>query len=232
MCGAFLAIATGDTTAGKRRQVSLQSAYHLGRLLTYTLLGAAAGAAGGMLNLATTLAGLRPIAAALAGGMMIVFALIALLRHQGVHIDRLPLPAFWTNLLHRGHRAAMNRPPRLRAFSIGLLTTLLPCGWLYAFAITAAGTASPFLGALAMAVFWAGTLPALIAVGAGLRAFLGPIGRKAPILTCIALLAAGLFTLSGRLLLDPATLLARIHPQHVQGTTSVPSPKAPCHDAN
>ena len=103
----------------------------------------------------------------------------------------------------------MNRPPVVRAALIGLLTTLLPCGWLYAFVITAAGTASPMYGGLTMVVFWLGTLPMMVALGATLRGFTGALGRRMPVITCLALMAIGLFTLVNRARLDPGLLAAR-----------------------
>src|SRR5699024_3311669 len=118
----------------------LQTTYHLRRLASYTVLGAAAGAAGSLLNLAGALARIRPLAAVLAGGTMVLFGVVALLRIKGVRLGHLPLPAGWTRAAQRGHAAAMSLPPTTRALSIGLLTTMLPCGWLYAFAVTAAGT--------------------------------------------------------------------------------------------
>lgn len=64
-------------------------------------------------------------------------------------------------------RRLMDRPPVVRAAATGLFTTLLPCGWLYAFVVTAAGTGSgtPLHGAALMAVFWLGTLPMMLTVG-------------------------------------------------------------------
>ena len=100
---------------------------------------------------------------------------------------------------------------RLACVTIGLLTTLLPCGWLYSFAITAAGTGSAWKGMLAMTAFWLGTLPALVLVGAGVKRILGPMGRRLPALTCVALVAAGLYTLLGRTLIDPVALAAKIN---------------------
>ena len=91
------------------------------------------------------------------------------------------------------------------ALLIGMLTTLLPCGWLYAFAITAAGTASPLWGALTMAVFWAGTLPVLVAVGAGAAKLTGALGARAPVLTTCALIGVGLWTVAGRLTVPTLT---------------------------
>jgi sulfite exporter TauE/SafE len=208
MCGAFVALAIGSARQGWRISARLQVAYHLGRLVTYTLLGAAAGTAGSLLDLAGALAGLKPLAAVLAGASMVVFGVMAFLRARGCQLSlgRLRLPQAWTRLVQRGHRAAFDRPPLMRAALIGLLTTLLPCGWLYAFAIVAAGTGSAARGALAMSAFWAGTLPALVSLGAGLHNLLGPLKRSVPALTSIALVAVGLYTLAGRWMLDPAVM--------------------------
>ena len=230
MCGAFLAVAIGDRTAGWQRAATLQAVYHLGRLTSYVALGAAAGAAGRLMNLAGALAGIRPIAAALAGAAMIAFGAITLLRARGWQIKHMGLPQSWLNLMQQGHRVAMDRPPMIRALSIGLLTTLLPCGWLYAFVVTAAGTGTPLRGALAMAAFWAGTLPALIAVGAGIRGVLGSLGRRLPTLTVIALVAAGLFTLTGRAALDPAAVARRVQTAQSGLPTTQTPPCCDIHD--
>ena len=221
MCGAFLAIATGaDRTAGFRRGAALQAAYHGGRLISYTCLGAAVGAAGQLVNVAGRFAGLRTAAAILAGAAMITFGITTLLRSKGVAIHHLRLPESWLKLMRRGHQVAMDRPPMIRAFGIGLLTTMLPCGWLYAFAVTAAGTGSPLRGATAMAAFWAGTLPALLTVGAGVRGVLGPIGRRLPTLTIIGLIAAGIFTLTGRAALDPSALARKVQARSAVANTA------------
>lgn len=206
MCGAFLAIAVGGDLGASKPAARVQAAYHVGRLLSYVALGAAAGSAGRLLDLAGSLAGIRPIAAALAASAMILFGLTAFLRTRGVHLSRLPLPTFVTSLSRAGYRVAMRHPPLPRAFAIGLLTTLLPCGWLYAFAITAAGTGSAGLGAVTMAAFWAGTLPVLVALGTGLQRLSGPLARRLPAVTSLVLVAVGLYTLAGRLSLDPAAL--------------------------
>lgn len=86
----------------------------------------------------------------------------------------------------------------LRAASIGLLTTLLPCGWLYAFVVTAAGTADPVMGGVTMAVFWVGTLPMLIAVGTLARRATGALGSKLPAITAGAVIVVGVVTVIDR----------------------------------
>jgi len=91
---------------------------------------------------------------------------------------------------------------------------------------------------LAMATFWAGTLPALVFVGAGLRRALGPVGRRLPVLTCIALVGAGLYTLAGRTLIDPVALAGRINfsqagAQSTDKTVSLPNSSGlPCCDTH
>src|SRR5206468_1653651 len=92
--------------------------------------------------------------------------------------------------------------------------------------VTAAGTASPWIGATAMAVFWLGTLPVMIALGATIRGVAGAFGRRLPTLTCLALMGMGLFTLVHRARLDPVALAGRIAAMSPQGT--VDRTKLPC----
>jgi sulfite exporter TauE/SafE len=166
---------------------------------------------------------------------MVFFAAIALLRVRGVRVRRIGLPGPWVRATQRGYRSAMARPPLVRSAAIGLLTTMLPCGWLYAFAVTAAGTGSPLAGACVMAVFWAGTLPMLVSLGVGLRGVLGPVGRRAPALTAVVLALTGIYTLVGRAALGPADLLARLRTtaphRQTAGIVAVPTANAgelPC----
>src|SRR5581483_1669212 len=99
MCGAFLALATGSpdkaAPGGWKTPAACQAAYHLGRLVTYVALGAAAGAAGRLLNLAGALAGLSRAAAVVAGATMICFAAVAFLRARGVRVRRMSMPGPW-----------------------------------------------------------------------------------------------------------------------------------------
>jgi len=190
-----------DPTTDRRRAPSrtrLQVMYHGGRLVTYTALGALGGALGAAVDLGGNSLGIQRVALTLAGACMLLFAATALLRTLGARIPRAPLPSSLKRLVAAGHRAAMGLRPDRRALAIGMLTTLLPCGWLYAFAITAAGTGSPVLGAVVMVAFWLGTLPALAALGYGVQSLTGVLGRRLPIVTSIVLAAVGLWTLMGR----------------------------------
>jgi uncharacterized protein len=205
MCGAFVAFAvgTGDQP-GVRHKALLNAAYHGGRLITYTALGALGGALGAAIDLGGDYIGLQRTAAIAAGSVMIVFGIVTLLRIQGVKLPKAPVPAALRELVGAGQGLAMGMRPIPRALTIGLLTTLLPCGWLYAFAITAAGTASPVYGALTMAAFWLGTLPALVALGAGIQSLTGALGKRIPTVTAIAIVLVGLYTVMHRLELSSA----------------------------
>ncbi|MEM6654377.1 MAG: sulfite exporter TauE/SafE family protein [Planctomycetota bacterium] len=223
MCGPFCGVAVG-ATGGSRGGVRLHAAYHLGRLATYLVMGAAAGAVGSLLNLASTLAGLQPIALAAAGGLMVLFGLVELARVKRVKIPgaRLRPPAAITRLLQAGQRYASRQHGVPRALTVGLLTTLLPCGWLYAFVVTAAGTGGPLPAMLVMTAFWLGTLPVLLTLGVSVRRLAGAFGQKLPVVTALALIAVGLVTLSGRSSLSASTLTTAVVADAADSPESVP----------
>lgn len=85
-----------------------------------------------------------------------------------------------------------------RGLVTGLLTALLPCGWLYLFALFAAGTGSVASGVLVMAAFWLGTVPALVSLVAGTRALSVRFRRAIPVGAAALLILGGCFTASGR----------------------------------
>ncbi len=209
MCGAFLAFAVvgvpGAAPAAPR--FLLQAAYHGGRLVTYAALGLVSGLVGQALDVGAAAAGFQRVALVLAGSMMIGFGVVAMLRHLGVRVSAPPAPAFMRETLMRAHRRIAGWSPVARALAVGLLTTLLPCGWLYAFAVTAAGTGSAVWGAATMAVFWVGTLPALVTLGIGLQRAGGSLARRIPLLTSVVLVGVGVWTLGGR-----AGLIGHIFP--------------------
>lgn len=208
MCGAFVAFAVADSEGKPGQRVALNAAYHGGRLATYVALGMAAGSVGALLDLSGALVGISRVAMSLAGAVMVIFGISAAMAAMGKRSLRMPVPKFMQKLLAVGHKAAMQLSPVRRALMIGLLTTLLPCGWLYAFAAVAGGTASPWLGGVTMAVFWLGTLPVLVSLGVGVQRLSGVFGRKLPHATALALILVGLWTLVGRGGLDAASLAA------------------------
>lgn len=199
MCGAFLAVALdGAQPTSPAERFNRQLAYHSGRLITYLTMGMIAGLLGSAVDLAGSSVGLQRAAAMLAGGMMIVFAIFSLARHFGYTGFRALVPPFMQQALLAGHRFIGAWGPLMRALAMGLLTTLLPCGWLYAFLIAAGALANPLHSAIVMIVFWLGTLPLLTLFGVGTQALSGWLRKSLPVATSIILLVLGGLALSGR----------------------------------
>ena len=95
-------------------------------------------------------------------------------------------------------RSARQRPPLVRAALLGLSSALLPCGWLYAFVVLAAGAGSAVQGALLLAAFWCGTLPALLGLGLGVERLTQRWRAQLPRLSALLLLSLGVYNLATR----------------------------------
>ncbi len=207
MCGAFVC-----TYAGQRTDIGpswpLHGAYHAGRLVSYSLLGALAGSIGAGVNRMGALAGVSRAAAVLGGSLMVLWAASSIASSLGVRTG-FAAPGWAARTLGAAVTRAQGTPPAIRAASIGLLTTLLPCGWLYAFVATAAGTGSATAGAGVMAIFWLGTVPALLAIGLGAQRIFGRFVRRLPIASAVVVLVLGVLAIAGRMRApvsgDPAT---------------------------
>lgn len=192
MCGALVAFTAGFGDEKRPSVVATQSCYHGGRLVSYLLLGVVAGLLGAALDLGGSLVGVQRIASLVAGVTIALVGASTLFRMSGARTPRVPIPGFLLTLVRATHRRAFELSPLKRALVIGLVTPLLPCGWLYAFAAVAAGAGGPVAGALVMAAFWVGTVPALVGVVAGVRLAAGRLGRALPIIAGVVMVAAGL----------------------------------------
>ncbi len=161
--------------------------YHLGRFTTYTSLGALAGAA-------TTLSASTPVFGWLSGALLVVAAGLMALQAFGLSTGaRSPLAA---GLAHLAGPLSVSHRPAAR-YALGVVLGFLPCGLLYGALAAAGGTASARQGALAMAAFACGTVPALVAVGWGglfIRRRLRDVARwiATPLLLANALLMLSL----------------------------------------
>ena len=65
------------------------------------------------------------------------------------------------------------------------------------------GVGSGLYGMLVMAIFWLGTVPALVAIGLGAQRVFGPLRRRLPTLGALTVMVMGLLALSGRLHTSP-----------------------------
>lgn len=158
MCGPFVMAQTlARMGAGPVRLAGAALVpYHLGRFVSYTALGAGLGGLGGALASIPGLRAAIPVLLALAG---LLFALQALGKAFGAQSGGL---AAW---LGRTVRPLLDAPGPARGFALGVALGFLPCGFLYAALAAAAGSGGAVDGALAMAGFVLGTVPALLVVG-------------------------------------------------------------------
>lgn len=138
--------------------------YHLGRLLSYVTLGIFAGSLG-QFFLNSDFILLRYISAFLFSFMLIWMGL----RWTAPRLAQRYLPHIQSHalfqFLHRIQKFHLNQS----ALIVGLLTALLPCGWLYTYVTAAIATQSPYAGAMIMSLFWLGGMPALSALPSMVR---------------------------------------------------------------
>ena len=159
MCSPFVLFVSRRYTppgGGRRAGVAAQGWYTAGRVVTYAVLGAVAGALGGVVELAGTLIGLQRAAAVVAGGALVIWALVAL-------SDLAPRLGAGGSLFARVAGALKGRVPG-HPFATGLFLGLLPCGLLYSALIAAVARGGALEGAAALALFGLGTAPALLGV--------------------------------------------------------------------
>ena len=213
MCGPLALLASSSVLPRPRqsRQVYVPAvaAYHGSRILAYAIAGAIAGLLGAGIQETGSLLGLQRLAARLAGGSMLVIGLLGVVRLASGASHAALLPAWLQKRLAAGHAWARGQSPLVRASAIGLLTAILPCGWLFAFLIVAAGTAQPFSGALVMAVFALGSVPALAGMALSLTLLAGRFRRAIPWCSAILITFVGAVTLLERSQVDLEPLMAQ-----------------------
>ncbi len=168
MCGG---IAAGLGAMSKGRAIVPALQFNLARLASYAVLGLVAAAVLGGVS------GLMPIARwlrLLTAVMIMLIGLKFLFNFRGVEFIERGGAGLWNRIMPLAVRAG-NRQDTLGRIILGACWGLIPCGLVYSVLMTAASTANPVSGALAMMAFGAGTLPAMLGLTAAapaLAAFL------------------------------------------------------------
>jgi sulfite exporter TauE/SafE len=204
MCGGIVAALSGQVPAGTRRW-PLHLSYNLGRITSYSVAGAAAGAIG---SLGLLLDGMLPVQLALyvlanllliALGLYLAGISSALARLEPIGV------ALWRRVqpLTRRFLPASTVP---RAFGLGVLWGWLPCGLVYSVLAMALLSGDALTGSAIMFAFGLGTLPNLMAAGLLLRQFRS-LGAAKPVRVVSGALVLG-FGVYG--LANAATLSAHI----------------------
>lgn len=163
MCGGIVVAYSNlkvNPKSPKLSQAYSHLLYSLGRVLTYTLLGGIFGALGGVVLFSNSANGILLIVA----GVAMILAGLSLMGK--IKFLTLIEHSFLSSELYKNSfRTLLGSKSRSSFFILGMLNGLLPCGFVYFFAIAAASTADPLYGALVMALFGLSTIPALFAMG-------------------------------------------------------------------
>ncbi|MDR3390330.1 MAG: sulfite exporter TauE/SafE family protein [Sulfuriferula sp.] len=163
MCGGIVT-ALSFATPNAKPSLAMLLGYNGGRLLSYALAGAIAGAVGASTLLLNDFLPVSRGLYAFASVMLILLGLylaglsraVLVLEHLGSGI--------WKKLQPLMKRFMPVRNP-LQAVLVGMIWGWLPCGLVYSVLISALATGSAAHGALLMLAFGLGTLPNLLAMG-------------------------------------------------------------------
>lgn len=140
----------GDASASRIKKPLL---YNLGRIVSYTAVGAVVGGLGSVLFISITAKGIIMLAAAI---FMILMGLSMLGWLPSWLVPRMP-----KKIVIDTNKAKRGKGP----FVVGLLNGLLPCGPLQAMQLYALSTGSVLMGAASMFLFSLGTVPLMLGAG-------------------------------------------------------------------
>ncbi|HEX8960560.1 MAG TPA: sulfite exporter TauE/SafE family protein [Geobacteraceae bacterium] len=189
MCGGIVAALSMTNRLGPpRSRVLSQVFYNLGRITTYTLLGAGAGMIGSSLDLLA----LRSVSFWFLCGaniFVIVVGLVSTIRGEWLNLYAMESSA--GQFLAKPLRRAISGSSPLSGFPLGLLLGFLPCGLVYGPLVVAAGSGSPLVGGAIMAALGFGTMPVLFVLGSASTAVSGVMRDRMFRLTGIVLALMG-----------------------------------------
>ena len=163
MCGGIVIAYSSskiDDSFDKRKKIVSHLLYSFGRVTTYVILGILFGYFGSLFSFDgqanTVLRMITGIVMILAGLSLVgQIKFLTLIEHN-------LSGSLWYKKVFQ---TLIKSKSYLSFYSLGLLNGLLPCGFVYFFAVTAANTSSPFYGGLVMLIFGVSTIPALFSLG-------------------------------------------------------------------
>jgi sulfite exporter TauE/SafE len=167
MCGGIVSMTSAPGPDGKSRRGIFPLAYNTGRIASYIVAGALAGAAGqaGMALRGGVMA--QHLMMFLMGATLLVVALnVAGVRPVTRGIEAAG-SLLWRRLQPLSRRFLPVTSP-WQALGLGAIWGWLPCGMVYAVLLMALASGNAGEGALILAAFGLGTLPNLLVIGAAL----------------------------------------------------------------
>lgn len=160
MCGGIV----GALSMGAPGRWSMHLAYNVGRILSYGLAGAIAGAVGAASLGLDSQVPMRLALYLVANLMLIALGLYLLGVTQALAFSERAGQRLWQHLQPLTRRFLPARSV-VQAFPLGMLWGWLPCGLVYSALATALSSGSAVRGGLCMLAFGLGTLPNLLLAG-------------------------------------------------------------------
>jgi uncharacterized protein len=169
--------------------------YQAGRLAGYLLLGIFAGLLGNFLSFKNYPESLSLITALMMGLIFIYMGFRKFLNKK----SEVPLPSFMKTIYFNlwDHLVKTNKGIS-RAFFVGLISIMLPCGLIYGIALGTIALQDLSLSIVSVFFFWLGTLPSMVMAPGIVRKILSPLSTRLPKTSAVALMVLGLVTISVR----------------------------------
>jgi sulfite exporter TauE/SafE len=211
MCGGIASALDRVATGKGWHRLGAHALYALGRLGSYSILGALVGALG--LALSKTVApGLLPqlqLATRWGVGLLLIVFAIGIAGFRPLRgVERFG-HAVWRRLQPLA-RPLARLPGPLRTLGLGALWGFIPCGMVYGASAVAAVTGSAAQGASFMAAFGLGTVPAVLSTGAFAAGLWTRLGRQnLQRVSALAIALCGAWVIVG-----PLVLRASEHAHH------------------
>ena len=162
MCGGLVITYSAGSAKEKNKKVNFSIPhfqYNLGRLISYTLVGAILGGIGSFFAINQILSGALML---VAGIFMVLMAISLYTNYKWLDKLSVRTPQFIAKYIFRQSKSNNPKTPLI----IGLFTGLMPCGPLQAMELYALGTGSFTRGALSMGAYALGTIPLMFGFGA------------------------------------------------------------------
>ncbi|AXX92518.1 beta-carotene 15,15'-monooxygenase [Malaciobacter molluscorum LMG 25693] len=212
MCGGIVvAYSSTKVKSGWSKQLQALShvLYSFGRITTYVILGFIFGYVGGVVTFDKTTSGILLL---VTGTLMILVGLslsgkIKFLTNLEHSVSKSPI-------YQKTFRSLISSNSLTSFYLLGMLNGLLPCGFVYVFAITAASTGNALWGGFVMLLFGLSTLPAMFSLGFFISIFKQTSLRNVMIkIASLVVIAFGIYVAyrGYRYLYDPTMSILSCH---------------------
>ena len=212
MCGGIVIAYSSkkiDNNWNKFKQSLAHIIYSLGRITTYTIFGALFGYIGGVATFSHITNGIVYFIA----GIFMVLAGLSLIGNFAF-LTKIEHSLSQSQWYQSTFKELISNKTLFSFYLLGLLNGLLPCGFVYFFAITAASTASIVNGAIVMFIFGLSTIPALFSLGFFVSIFKQTHLRNIFLkLASILVIMYGLYTMFNgyKFIIDPTRTIQQCH---------------------